>query len=106
MIRFMWTGEEAREAGIVYLEEGIRTFELRSGVRFTVSGLRFIKSDERFCYFTTNYMLRLLRPVCQGLEKQGTLNVLIMETLSQQRTGLRAASRESHTCQSTVLTLT
>lgn len=38
-IREMWTGEEARRAGIVYLEEGVRTFELKSGARFTVSGL-------------------------------------------------------------------
>lgn len=36
-IREMWTGEEARSAGIVYLEEGIRTFELGNGARFTVS---------------------------------------------------------------------
>lgn len=40
-IRKMWTGEEARRAGIVYLEEGVRTFELESGARFTVSGLGF-----------------------------------------------------------------
>lgn len=36
-IRELWTGQEAREAGIVYLEEGVRTFELGSGARFTVS---------------------------------------------------------------------
>lgn len=35
-VREMWTGEEARRAGIVYLEEGVRTFGLRSGARFTV----------------------------------------------------------------------
>ena len=32
----MWTGEKARQAGIVYLEEGVRTFELSNGARFTV----------------------------------------------------------------------
>ncbi|MCJ1453583.1 hypothetical protein MMC28_003930 [Mycoblastus sanguinarius] len=32
----MWTGEEAKKAGIVYLEEGIRRFSLKSGVEFTV----------------------------------------------------------------------
>ncbi|KAI9775825.1 MAG: hypothetical protein M1839_000876 [Geoglossum umbratile] len=32
----MWTGEAARAAGIVYLEEGIRTFRLRNGARFTI----------------------------------------------------------------------
>ena len=36
-IRKMWTGEEARKAGIVYLDEGVRTFELGNGARFTVS---------------------------------------------------------------------
>ena len=36
LIRDMWTGSEARAAGIVYLEEGIRTFELSNGARFTV----------------------------------------------------------------------
>ena len=41
-IREMWTGEEARRAGIVYLEEGVRMFELRSGARFTVGGLVFV----------------------------------------------------------------
>ncbi|CAD6566835.1 MAG: hypothetical protein ASARMPREDX12_008842 [Alectoria sarmentosa] len=35
-IRKMWTGEEARKAGIVYLEEGVRTFELKNGASFTV----------------------------------------------------------------------
>lgn len=41
-IREMWTGEEARRAGIVYLEEGVRTFELKSGAKFTVGGLVFM----------------------------------------------------------------
>ncbi len=36
-IRQMWTGDEARSAGIVYLEEGVQAFELRNGARFTVS---------------------------------------------------------------------
>ena len=40
-IRELWTGQEARSAGIVYLEEGVRTFELGNGARFTVSGLHF-----------------------------------------------------------------
>ena len=33
-IRELWTGQEAREAGIVYLEEGVRTIELGSGASF------------------------------------------------------------------------
>lgn len=36
-IRELWTGEDARDAGIVYLEEGLQTFELGSGATFTVS---------------------------------------------------------------------
>ena len=34
--RDMWVGEEARTAGIVYLEEGTSTFELKNGAKFTV----------------------------------------------------------------------
>ncbi|KAG7008302.1 hypothetical protein G7Y79_00006g019220 [Physcia stellaris] len=34
--REVWTSEEAVEAGIVYLEEGVREFGLRSGARFTI----------------------------------------------------------------------
>lgn len=41
-IRELWTGQEAREAGIVYMEEGIRAFDLGNGARFTVSGFNFI----------------------------------------------------------------
>ncbi|MCJ1350065.1 MAG: hypothetical protein MMC33_000046 [Icmadophila ericetorum] len=32
----MWTGKDAKMAGIVYLEEGVRTFELKNGAIFTV----------------------------------------------------------------------
>lgn len=35
-VRDIWSGEEAKKAGIVYLEEGIRTFMLRNGAKFTV----------------------------------------------------------------------
>ena len=35
-VRHLWTGEEARKAGIVYLEEGTRTFTLSNGAVFTV----------------------------------------------------------------------
>lgn len=35
-IRDMYCGEEAQKHGIVYLEEGLRTFELKNGARFTV----------------------------------------------------------------------
>lgn len=40
-VRELWTGDEARANGIVYLEEGVRTFNLSSGARFTVSGIEF-----------------------------------------------------------------
>ena len=36
-IRELWLGEAVRKAGIVYLEEGTRTFELSNGAKFTVS---------------------------------------------------------------------
>ncbi|KAI4177422.1 MAG: hypothetical protein LQ343_000403 [Gyalolechia ehrenbergii] len=36
VVRNIWTGEEAKKAGIVYLEEGIRTFTLRNEARFTI----------------------------------------------------------------------
>lgn len=39
VIRDLWTGVKAKQANIVYLEEGIRTFVLSSGARFAV-GLR------------------------------------------------------------------
>lgn len=35
-VREMWTGEEARKAGIVYLDEGTSTFTLKNGAKFTV----------------------------------------------------------------------
>ena len=33
----VWTSREAQDAGIVYLEEGLRTFRLKNGAKFTVS---------------------------------------------------------------------
>lgn len=44
--REVWTSPEAVEAGIVYLEEGVREFGLRSGAGFTVS--RFSSSYLRY----------------------------------------------------------
>ncbi|GAD92769.1 Ser/Thr protein phosphatase family protein [Paecilomyces variotii No. 5] len=35
-IKQMYTGEEARNAGIVYLEEGLKTFKLKNGAQFTL----------------------------------------------------------------------
>ncbi|KAL9599797.1 MAG: hypothetical protein Q9219_003583 [cf. Caloplaca sp. 3 TL-2023] len=36
VVKDMWTGEEAKKAGIVYLEEGVRTFTLSNGAKFTI----------------------------------------------------------------------
>lgn len=36
-VRELWTGVKAKQANIIYLEEGTRTFTLDSGARFTVS---------------------------------------------------------------------
>ena len=38
-VKEMWTGWKAKQAGIVYLEEGVKTFKLKNGARFTVSGV-------------------------------------------------------------------
>lgn len=39
----LWMGEEARAAGVVYLEEGLNKFELKNGATFKVSA--------RQCFF-------------------------------------------------------
>lgn len=36
-VRDSWCGDEARKAGIVYLEEGVRDISLKNGAKFTVS---------------------------------------------------------------------
>ena len=38
-IKELWTGPEARKAGVIYLDEGLNTFKLKSGAVFTVSNL-------------------------------------------------------------------
>lgn len=35
-VKEMWTGTKARQAGIIYLEEGTRTFILNNGAKLTV----------------------------------------------------------------------
>ncbi|KAL8760959.1 MAG: hypothetical protein Q9184_002878 [Pyrenodesmia sp. 2 TL-2023] len=35
-VRGIWTGEKAKAAGVVYLEEGVRKFTLRNGATFTI----------------------------------------------------------------------
>lgn len=36
-IKELWTGPDAKAAGVVYLDEGLHTFRLRNGAVFTVS---------------------------------------------------------------------
>lgn len=38
-VRDLWTGERAMEAGIVYLEEGTKKFQLKNGAELTVDPL-------------------------------------------------------------------
>lgn len=35
-VKEMWTGWEAKQAGIIYLDEGTRTFQLKNGAKFTI----------------------------------------------------------------------
>ena len=36
-VKELWTGDEAKKAGIVYLDEGVETFTLKNGAVFTVN---------------------------------------------------------------------
>ena len=36
VVKDMWIGEDAKKAGIVYMEEGVKTFTLKNGATFTV----------------------------------------------------------------------
>ena len=49
-IKELWTGAEARSAGVVYLDEGVNTFTLKSGATFTVG------------IFNRPILLRMLKP--------------------------------------------
>ncbi|KAI9872258.1 MAG: hypothetical protein M1830_001850, partial [Pleopsidium flavum] len=51
-VRRMWCGEEARGRGVVYLEEGVRTFVLRSGARFTIYSSPY---QPEFCHWAFAY---------------------------------------------------
>lgn len=44
-VREMWTGWEAKQAGIIYLEEGTRSFQLKNGAKFTVSYSTYLYSS-------------------------------------------------------------
>lgn len=37
-VKELWTGPAAKEAGLIYLDEGLNTFTLKSGATFTVCG--------------------------------------------------------------------
>ncbi|KAL8669616.1 MAG: hypothetical protein Q9168_005801 [Polycauliona sp. 1 TL-2023] len=47
VVKEMWTGEKAKKAGIVYLEEGVRTFTISNGARFTPEFCNFAFPYER-----------------------------------------------------------
>lgn len=36
----LWSGDSAKESGIIYLEEGVHSFELKNGAKFTVRATR------------------------------------------------------------------
>ncbi|KAL8917095.1 MAG: hypothetical protein Q9172_005980 [Xanthocarpia lactea] len=52
VVREMWTGEKAKKAGIVYLDEGVRTFTLSNGARFTIYASPY---QPEFCNFAFPY---------------------------------------------------
>lgn len=49
-VKELWTGKKARQANIVYVEEGVRSFSLSSGTRFTVSCLLIIGAFSLCCF--------------------------------------------------------
>ena len=55
-VKELWTGAKAKQANIVYLEEGLKTFGLKNGARFTVS---CILLPGYFCLLP--FVLRLFR---------------------------------------------
>lgn len=50
-VRELWAGAKAKQANIVYLEKGTRTFPLSNGARFTVSCILF--ADMLFSFVKT-----------------------------------------------------
>ncbi|KAL8646493.1 MAG: hypothetical protein Q9226_006832 [Calogaya cf. arnoldii] len=52
VVRELWTGEKAKKAGIVYLEEGVKTFTLSNGAQFTVYASPY---QPEFCNFAFPY---------------------------------------------------
>ncbi|KAL8856189.1 MAG: hypothetical protein Q9178_007227 [Gyalolechia marmorata] len=52
VVREMWTGAKAKKTGIVYLDEGVRTFTLSNGARFTIYASPY---QPEFCNFAFPY---------------------------------------------------
>ncbi|KAL8781754.1 MAG: hypothetical protein Q9213_005863 [Squamulea squamosa] len=52
VVRDIWTGQEAKKAGIVYLDEGVRTFKLSNGASFTIYASPY---QPEFCNFAFGY---------------------------------------------------
>lgn len=72
-VRELWTGQEARDAGIIYLEEEMRTFSLKNGGRFTVSvarttahGMRSVDGMGLYMRVVTGFLLHFMGKYCQS----------------------------------------
>lgn len=50
-VKDLWTGERAMQAGIVYLEEGTRKFQLTNGAQLTVDSPDRPSEDRLRCSF-------------------------------------------------------
>ncbi|KZF19839.1 hypothetical protein L228DRAFT_270617 [Xylona heveae TC161] len=50
--RQLWTSEEAKQAGVIYLEEGTNSFELKNGANFTIYTSPY---TPEFCNFAFAY---------------------------------------------------
>ncbi|KAL1982619.1 hypothetical protein VTN96DRAFT_1054 [Rasamsonia emersonii] len=57
-IRELWVGEDARKAGIVYMDEGVRTFTLSNGAQFTLYASPY---QPEFCQWAFAYERRVDR---------------------------------------------
>lgn len=50
-VKDLWTGERAMQAGIVYLEEGTRKFQLTNGAQLRVDSPDRLSEDRLLCSF-------------------------------------------------------
>lgn len=50
-VRDLWTGEQAKQARVVYLGEGMRKFQLRNGAQLSVDPPNHPSEDRLLCFF-------------------------------------------------------